>query len=300
MKALLIRNLRAGRRDRQEEISLAVARLRHAGWDLDVISPEPSKLDTMLQEAIAAGLDAVIVAGGDGSLNLAVQSLACTNTALGVIPVGTANVWARELGIPLSVKGATEVLLTGQTLLADLGHANGRYFLAIAGAGFDATVTREIRLAAKRRLGMFAYVIAAFVEAFRLRGTEANIFANGEAMRRRVLMVAVCNTRLYGGVLRMAPEAYVDDGLLDVSIFYGRGFWAKIRQTVKTLFGLHRSDPEVEFFQTSRLLLESRESLPVQIDGDYSGTTPLEIGVARKALRVIVPPGPHPQFRGEG
>lgn len=300
MKALLIHNLRAGPRDRRQEIAVVASRLTEAGWDLRVVSPEPASLGGLLREAAADGLDVAVIAGGDGSLNLAIQSLAGTQTALGVIPTGTGNVWAKELGIPLDARGAAEVLLKGQTLWTDLGRANGRYFLAIAGVGFDATVTRDLKPATKRRLGVMAYVVAAIMEALKLRGSEALISADGRIMRRRILMVAACNTRLYGGVLRMAPEAFMDDGLLDVSIFFGHGFWRKLRHAVKALFGVHRSDPEVEFFQTPSLHIESREYLPVQLDGDYFGTTPVEIRVVPKALRVIVPPGSHPQFGSEG
>ncbi len=299
MKALLIHNLYAGPRNRKTEIALAASRLVEAGWDLRTVSPEPESLGGLLKEAVGEGLDVAVVAGGDGSINLAIQSLACTETALGVIPTGTAHVWAREVGTPLDVRGATDVLLRGQVLRADLGRANSRYFLAIAGVGFDATVTRVLRPATKRRLGVMAYVIAAIAEAIKLRGSEAFIYADGRVMRRRILMVAACNTRLYGGVLRMAPGAFVDDGLLDVSVFYGRGFWPKIRHVVKALFGLHPGDPEVEFFQTADLRVESRDDLPVQLDGDYFDTIPVHFHVVPRSLKVIVPPGPHPQFRSE-
>ncbi len=297
MKALLIHNVGAGARDRRGEIETAVGRLAEAGWQVRIAPPEPERAERLLRDGVQAGLDVAVVAGGDGSLNRVIQILAHTPTALGVIPTGTANVWARDVGIPLDIPGATSVLLRGQTLQADLGQANERYFLAIAGVGFDAAVTSVVRPAVKRRLGMLAYVIAATVEAFRLRGEEAILSLDDRTIRRRILMVAACNTRLYGGVLRMAPEAVLDDGLLDVPIFYGRGIRTKFRHTIMAFLGLHRRDPEVEFLQTSLLRVESRNPLPVQVDGDYLGTTPVEFLAAPGALRVIVPPGPHPQFR---
>ena len=113
-------------------------------------------------------------------------------------------------------------------------------------------------------------------------------------------MVVASNTRLYGGLLTMAPDAFVDDGLLDMTIFYGRGLREIARHASKMLLGLHRGDPEAEVFQTSHLRVEARQPLPVQLDGDYFCQTPVEITVAPRALRVIVPPGTHPQFRGIG
>ncbi|HEX9016221.1 MAG TPA: YegS/Rv2252/BmrU family lipid kinase [Chloroflexota bacterium] len=298
MKAILLHNLRAGQRNRGNEVVLAATRLVEAGWEVDVASPDPSDTDRVLRGAIEDGAEAVIVAGGDGSINLALQTIARTPVALGVIPTGTGNVWAREVGIPLDVRGATNTLLRGDVRIVDLGRANGRYFLAMAGVGFDATVTRVMKATSKRRLGMLAYVVAATVEALRLRGSETVISVGGLRLRRRILMVAVCNTRLYGAVLRMAPDAFLDDGLLDVSVFYGKGLWAKVRHPVKALFGTHGSDPDVESFGTAGLRIESKDYLPVQLDGDYFGTTPVEIDVVPAALRVIIPPGPHPQFRG--
>ena len=301
VRALIIHNLRAGQRDRREEIGLAASRLTGAGWKVDVVPPaEGVDADRILREAVADGLDVAVVAGGDGSLNAAIQALAGRPAALGVIPTGTGNVWAKEMGIPLDVRGATEVLLRGCMAVTDLGQANGRYFLSIAGIGFDASVTRALKPAAKRRLGLMAYVIAAVAEALKLRGEDAILVANGRAVHQRILMVAASNTRLYGGILKMAPEAFVDDGLLDISVFRGRGLRAMARHAIKALLGIHRGDPEAEFFQTSRLLVESRLDLPVQLDGDYFGTTPMEIRVVPRALRVIVPPALHPQFRVMG
>ncbi len=301
MKALLIHNLSAGQRDRGEEIDFAASRLAAAGWKVEIAPPAGGAgTELILRQAMANGLDVVVVAGGDGTLNAVIQVLAGRPVALGVIPTGTGNVWAKEMGIPLDVRGATEVLLRGRTAVADLGQANDRYFLSIAGIGFDASVTRALKPTTKRRLGVVAYIIAAVVEALKLRGEEATIFADGRAVRRRILMVAASNTRLYGGILKMAPEALVDDGLLDISVFRGRGLRATARHAIKTVLGIHRRDSEVEFFQTSRLRVDSRSELPVQLDGDYFGTTPVEIRVVPAALRVIVPPAPHPQFRDQG
>ncbi len=301
MRALIVHNVSAGQRDRGEEINLAASRLTDAGWNVEVAPPaEGTETDRILRQAIAKGLDVLVVAGGDGTLNVAIQALAGQPVALGVIPTGTGNVWAKEMGIPLDVRRATEVLLRGWTAVTDLGQANGRYFLSIAGIGFDASVTRALKQNTKRRLGLMAYVVAGVAEALKLRGEDATIVADGRAVRRRILMVAASNIRLYGGVLKMAPEAFVDDGLLDISVFRGRGLRATARHTIKALLGIHRKDPEVEFFQTSRLRIISRSELPVQLDGDYFGTTPVEIRMAPRALKVIVPPVPHPQFRGLG
>ncbi len=301
MKALLIHNPRSGQRDRRQDVAAAVARLSAAGWQVDmVVSDTASELQQAARAAVASGAETVIAAGGDGTLNLAIQALAHQPTVLGVLPIGTTNVWAREVGIPLDVRRATELLLSGEVARADLGMANGRYFLFVAGVGFDASVTRNIDPKTKARLGMLAYVIAAGVEALKLRGIEATIAADGLVSRERVLMVVASNTRLYGGVLTIAPQAFADDGLLDVWVFRGRGLMAATVHAANVLLGRHARDPGARFYRCSTLSISARTCLPVQLDGDYVGTTPVTLQVAPGALRVLVPPGPHRMFRQPG
>ena len=298
MKALLIHNPRAGQRDHRKEVAAAASRLAAANWDLDVVTSDSTiELQQAVQDAVAAGVEVVIAAGGDGTLNVAIQSLANRSAILGVLPIGTTNVWAREVGIPLDARRATDLLLTSEVARADLGVANGRYFLFVAGVGFDASVTRNIDPAAKRRLGIAAYVIAAGVEALKLRGVEATIVADGLTSRERVLMVVASNIRLYGGVLNMAPQAFADDGLLDVWTFRGRGVLAGAVHTASVLLGRHGRDPGARFYRCSTLSISARRPLPVQLDGDYVGTTPVTLRVVSRALRVLVPPGPHRLFR---
>ncbi|MHB0869106.1 MAG: diacylglycerol/lipid kinase family protein [Chloroflexota bacterium] len=298
MKALLIHNERSGQRDRKGEIAAAIDRLSSAGWRVDLVSsPSAEELEGAARTAVTAGADVIIAAGGDGTVNVAIQALAHRRAILGVLPTGTTNVWAREMRIPLDVRRATEVLLAGQVARSDLGLANGRYFLFVAGVGFDASVTRGIDFKAKRRLGMLAYVIAAAVEALKLRGVEATVAADDLVSRQRLLMVVASNTRLYGGLLTIAPEAFADDGLLDVWVFPGRGALAAIAHAASVLLGRHSRDSGARFYRCATVSISARSCLPVQIDGDYVGTTPITIHVAHRALRVLVPSGPHPLFR---
>jgi len=295
LRALLIHNPRSGQRDRGDEIAAAVRRLSSAGWDMEVVvSDSVGELELRTRRAVDEGAGAVIAAGGDGTLNLAIQALAYRQTVLGVIPTGTANVWAKEMGIPLDVPAATELLLSGRVAQVDLGKAGDRYFLFVAGIGFDASVTRGIDPAAKRKLGKLAYVIAAIVQALKLRGTEATIVVDGRVTRHRVLMIVASNTRLYGGVLNMAPDAFADDGLLDFWVFKGKGLLAGAAHALTVLFGHHYRNPGAQYYRGSSLAVAAKGNLPVQMDGDYWGVTPITISAAPAALRVVIPPGHHP------
>lgn len=298
MRALLIHNPAAGQRDHRREVAESVARLSSAGWEVEVVVSESAgELEQAVRGAVAAGVEVVIAAGGDGTLNLAVQGLANQRAILGVLPMGTTNVWAREVGIPLNARRATELLLQGVVARADLGMANTRYFLFTAGVGFDASVTRDIDPVAKRKLGMLAYVIAAGVQALKLRGVETTIIADGLISRGRALMVVASNIRLYGGVLNMAPQAFADDGLLDVWVFQGRGISEGIVRAASVLLGRHADDPGARFYRCSTLSVSVKGSLPVQLDGDYVGTTPVTLRTVPRALRVLIPPGPHRLFQ---
>ena len=294
MRALLIHNTNSGQRRRGNEVAAAVSRLVSAGWDVELLaSADIQELDRAARQAVANGMEALIVAGGDGTLNLVIQALAYHDTVLGVLPCGTANSWARELRIPMDLKKATDVLLNGQVARVDLGMAGDRYFLFVASVGFDAMVVRGVDKGAKRRLGKAAYIIAAFAKALELRGEEATIRVDGQLLHDRVLMVVASNLRLYGGLVQIAPEAYADDGLLDIWVFRGRGVFAAIRHAVSVLLGLQLRNAEATCFRTTSAQIDSGASLPIELDGDYFGTTPITIRVAPGALRTIVPLGPH-------
>ncbi len=298
MRALLIHNSRSGQRDRTGEVTEAMASLIAAGWEAEVaMASAPEEVERLAHMAVERGDDAVVVAGGDGTLNATIQALAHQPTALGVLPTGTTNVWAREMGIPMNVAAATQVLLTGEIARIDLGQANHRYFLFVASAGFDASVTRGVGARTKRRLGMLAYIITAVSEGLRLRGKETTIVADGRISQQRVLMIAANNVRLYGGVLKMSPDAYADDGLLDVWVFRGRGLFAATVHVVNVLLGRHSRDSGTDYYRCARVVVQSRSPLPVQLDGDYYGTTPVAFQAVPSALRIIIPQGPHPQLR---
>jgi diacylglycerol kinase (ATP) len=294
MKTLLIHNVRSGNQDRTGEVTAAAKRLSSAGWEVDLVSSDDiDVLSDAVRKAVAAGVEAVVVAGGDGTLNLAVQTLAHQQAVLGVLPCGTANAWAREFGIPINVAKATDVLLNGETVQVDLGMANERYFLFIASIGFDALVVRGMDSGTKRRLGKAAYIIAGLAKASEMRGEEVTISDGNRTLKQRVLMVAVSNLRQYGGVAEIAPRALVDDGLLDVTVFRGQGILAAIRHALRVLLRMHAGNTEADVFRTTQIQVEAKNDLPVELDGDYFGTTPVTICVAPGALRTIVPAGIH-------
>lgn len=291
LRAMLVFNPIAGQADVFEHDILAACEVwRRHGWSVEVRpTAEPGDGERLAREAAAQGYDLVVAAGGDGTVNEVVNGLAGTQTALAALPLGTVNVWVREIGMPLQPRAAAEAMLHAQIRPIDLGRAGDRYFLLMAGVGFDAAVTAEVRPQAKRRLGIFAYLIRAYDLAWRFRGTRARVVIDGRAVRSRVLMVVIGNSQLYGGVLKLTGRASIDDGLLDVCIIKGNTLRGAPLRLLSLLLQRVTLDPQLEYHRGRMVRIETRERLPVQVDGDHIGQTPMHFEAAPGALRALLP-----------
>jgi diacylglycerol kinase (ATP) len=307
-KAMLVYNPAAGQRQAEVDLARAVQYLEGHGWQICWRQTHgPGDATTYAREAVAAGFDVVIAAGGDGTVGQVVNGLAGTQTALGVLPCGTTNVWAKECGLPLwsplrpnALLEAAEILTGGETRRVDVGRVNGRYFLMWAGIGFDAQVTAHVEAQpeTKRRLGKLAFGIAVIVQTLNLSGTKAHIEIDGHRMSSRVFLVVASNIHLYADIIRLAPQASLYDGRVDVFVFRAYTGIEALRLLTSLLLGLHTRTPEVKCHQARRMVVRTSKPLPVHADGDVVGTTPVEIDVVPQCLDVIVPAHlPYPPAR---
>ncbi len=294
--ALLILNPRAGFRAYSQAVERVVRAAADLGWRLEVVETLAAGDATRLAaDAARAGQPIVLAGGGDGTLNEVVQSLVGTATAVGAVPLGTVNVWARELGLSLDPAEATRQLLRGQARRLDLGRANGRYFLLMAGLGFDAVAVHAVEgTSQKRRFGPLAFLAAGALEALRTRGHRLRLSADGRAFVTNAALVTVGNTRLWAGAVRITHRASAADGLLDVCVFPGRSLLTKLRHLFLVVVGRHEDDPEVTYLQVRELLVASRPRIPLQVDGEPFGTTPARIQIVPGAVLVLVGPGTAP------
>lgn len=293
-RALIVLNPFAGQAAalRQNVQAARTVWLAH-GWSVDVEPTSgPGDGARLAREAAAAGYDVVVAAGGDGTINEVVNGLAGTGTALAVLPVGTVNVWARELGFPLEPRATAMALLQSHVRRIDLGRANGRYFLLMAGVGFDAAVVNEVGSDEKRRLGALAYVLRMFDLALRYRGQRARITLDGRVVRGRVLLVVIGNSQLYGGIFKMTARACIDDGLLDVCVIKGASLAEAPLRIISILRQRYTFDPRIEYHRARTIQVATRNALPVQVDGDQAGFTPMTFAVVPGALRALLPPTP--------
>jgi YegS/Rv2252/BmrU family lipid kinase len=256
--------------------------------------------------AASEGRDVVLVAGGDGTVSEVINGLVGTETALGVLPMGTGNVWATESGIarkprPFSapnLTNAARTLAAAEIRRVDVGLARStagasRYFLLWAGVGVDAWLAdymeRGRGASSKRRFGNIAYLFVGLRRARQFHGERITVGLDGTPRRCSVLMVHIANVALYGGgMLRLAPAARMDDGRLDVCIFKGEGVRQCLAHLTRVWLGRHLEHPEVEYHRISRIDLDGA-SLPVQTDGDPAGRIPAAFEIVPGALHVLVP-----------
>jgi diacylglycerol kinase (ATP) len=296
--ALLILNPRAGVRAHTQVVERVVRAAASLGWCLDVVETLAAGDATRLAaDAARVGQPIVLAGGGDGTLNEVIQALAGTATAVGAVPLGTINVWARELGLSLDPVEATRQLLRGSARRLDLGRVNGRYFLLMAGLGFDAVAVHAVEGSPqKRRFGLFAFLIAGAIEAIRTRGERLRLRADGRTFETNAALVTVGNTRLWAGAVRITHRATAADGLLDVCVFPGQSLLTKLRHLFLVFVGRHEDDPDVTYLQVRELLVATRSPIPIQVDGEPLGTTPARIDIVPGAALVLVGPGTAPSL----
>jgi len=234
----------------------------------------------------------VVAAGGDGTISQVAEALIGTDTCLGIIPVGTANIFARELGIPLDLEAAC-ALLNGQPHITsvDAMKVGEQYFVLQIGIGIDSLMIRDTDRQSKRRFGRAAYMWTAFTRLIGYQPMRFTIVADGKRMRPRALQVLIAN----GGVLgappfRWGPDIRPDDGKIDVCIVSARTALDYVGLIWHTLLGQQRRDRNVRYLTAERSIVVSADHpLPIQADGEIIGDTPVKIEVVPDALKVIVP-----------
>jgi YegS/Rv2252/BmrU family lipid kinase len=288
----VICNPHSGRGSNDGRLEPALAVLNNAGWSPTVhYTAGPRDATRVARLAVERGDEIVLAAGGDGTLNEAAQALAATGVALGYLPFGTVNIWARELGMPLQPIEAARTIVEGRIEAVDLGMANDRYFLLMTGVGFDGEVVRRTRRFEhhKQRFSILPYVAGGLVTVASYRGTDVELRYDGLIRRVQALMLVVGNTRLYAGRFRFTPHAVANDGWLDLCIARGRGPLALARQSLPLFLSGSITHSDVELLRVRELSVQTDEPIPFQVDGELAGTTPIYFRIVPLALKVIVP-----------
>ena len=245
----------------------------------------PGDARSMAAWAVGEGFDTVVAAGGDGTINEVVNGLVGSDVALGILPVGTMNVFAAELGLPNNLEKAWEIIQAGHTRRIDLVRANDQYFVQLAGVGLDAQVVQATSRSFKKNFGPLSYLISAAQIAAR---TPPKLIIEHDGERREGSFVLIGNGRYYGGPVAFFKDARIDDGKLDVLIFKNLGYLDIARYLGMILMGMHTDLEDVNYFQTKRVSVSSEEEVPVEVDGEVVTKLPVTFRISSKMLKVVV------------
>ena len=253
------------------------------------ITSDPGEAEALTRHAVEEGFTRIVAAGGDGTVNQVANGLAGSDATLGVLPMGSVNVFAMELCLPLNnLQRCWEIIEDTNVRLVDLPSANGKYFVQLAGVGLDAQVVKETSIAFKRSFGPLSYLISAAQIAAR---QPPKLFIKSEnTSLEEGSFVLVGNGRLYGGPFPFFKYAIIDDGLFDVVVFKRLGYLEIVKYLQDVVFSSDINVPEIEYFQTRELRITSEQDVPLELDGELAGVCPVDFRIQERALRVLAPP----------
>lgn len=274
---------------RGEQALGVVPRLEAAGFEVAVerfvdraeVSPDIVRR--------APGTDLVVVCGGDGTLAAAARGLMETGLPLGVLPLGTANDFARTLGIPLDLAAAADVIVRGHSRRVDVGEVNGHCFFNVASLGLSADLARGLTKERKRRFGRLAYAVQALEVLLLARPFRAEIVSQSERSQVRTLQIAVGNGRHYGGGSVVHQHAAIDDGHLDLYSLDPASVWKLALMFDSFRRGRHGAWDEVLTAKCVEFDVRTSKPMAVNADGDIVTQTPAHFRVRPAAVEVFTP-----------
>jgi len=269
---------------------------RDVGWTWQIYSTTGDELVAeVVRDALEGDhppFDLIVAAGGDGTVSGVAAGVSRSGVPMGVLPVGTGNTLARELGVPLTVEGALE-LLTGDHSVRDIdGMAVGeRIFVLNVSVGISGLTMRDTATGEKRRLGRAAYVWTGLRKLFGYQPHRFALTIDGQSRSVRASEIAVVNSGALGDpALRWSPEAELDDGRIDVLIVRARTIIDYLGLALAILLRRHSEEPSIEHATaTQRVSVDADPDLPVQADGEVIGTPPVTVTVVPGAVRVVTP-----------
>lgn len=238
--------------------------------------------------AAAGACDLVVAVGGDGTLSEVLGALGEARTPVGLLPMGTANVLAHELGLPTDPARAAEVLLAGRTRELDVARVGTRLAHLVVGVGFDGRAVHEVEARRRGPITKLAYLGASLRALRHHRAVPLRLTLDGEPLAERPGQVWIANTHRYADLLRLAPDARLDDGAWEVYLFARGTPLELLRAGLRGLLA-HLPGGAVTLRRARRVRIEAEEPVPCQIDGDAGGTTPLELELLARRHRIVVP-----------
>jgi diacylglycerol kinase (ATP) len=291
-RARLIYNPTSGREEIKRRLPDILQKLELGGIETSCYATTcEGDASVAASDAVERGFDIIIAAGGDGTLYEVINGIADhpVRPPLGILPLGTTNDFARALGIPKHWDYACDLIIQQYTRPIDLGKANQRYFINIAGGGSMTELTYEVPSKLKTMIGQLAYYMKGLEKMTRLRPTEMVIRANGqEEINEEIMLFLICNSNSVGGFEKLAPDASLEDGLLDCLVLRKCNLPEFIRFATMALRGEHLNDPHIIHFQTDHIEVTTPDYVQINLDGEYGGTLPCEFSVLPSHLNIFV------------
>jgi len=254
---------------------------------------DPATLPDVVQAAVDAGAGTIVLGGGDGTVSSVAAQLSSTGVVLGLLPTGTANDLARTLGLPTVLERACATVAQGKIVDVDLGVVGDDRFLNVSSIGLAVGVTQQLNPRLKKRLGALAYPVATLRAYRRFETFSARLeFPDGDHPNVELddlLQLAVANGRFYGGGAVVAPNAGIDDHLLDVYAIPRGTPWQRWQVARHFVSGVFTESDHVYHVTTRNVRVVTTPEHPVNVDGELSARTPVSFGIVQAGLRVIVP-----------
>jgi len=247
----------------------------------------PGDAEAQAERAVDQGYTTIIAAGGDGTINEVVNGIGTAPVTLGILPMGTVNVFAMELGIPFNIEAAWKVIRGRKTRSIDLASANGHYFVQMAGIGLDAQIVQRNNSDIKAVLGPLSYLLTATQVAAE-KPPLLHVYVEDRPPVEGCF-VLVGNGRFYGGPFALFDRANLQDGFLDICVFKQMNYLALMRYFRGALFGSLSKFSDVHYFKARKLRVEADRDVPLEADGELAGHAPVDFVVRRRKLKVIVP-----------
>ncbi len=297
----MVYNPVAGRYPSRMLTERAASVLEQYGWEVEIeTTTGGDHIFSLASQAAQDKKDSLIVVGGDGSLNKALPGLVGTETALGVLPAGTANVWAREIGLPglswtrlNALEESAHRLARGHIQRVDVGLSNEKHFLLWSGIGIDAFIVHRIepRKQWEKNFTLVRYAANAVWSARQWQGVKLRIETDDLKVEGNFMLAEVSNIRLYaGGFATLSPQARLDDGLMELWLFDGENLEELLQQAWSLWSGKHVNSKRVKFMQFKKVILESDAPIYLQMDGEPEfGGMQVSIKVLPGALKVLIP-----------
>lgn len=300
--AVIVYNPMAGRFSVKPFIKSTVLELEAAGWQVEAEETKSGEHTVELaRQAAGQRKDAVFAVGGDGTIGNVVNGLVGSETALGVLPAGTANVWSIELGLrpfawsrPWALRRNVAILANAPCHRVDVGLCNGVSFMMWAGIGLDAMAIQalEPRIRLDKFFAMPEYTASAIWHAAQWSGLKMRLWADEQEVEGHFILAVATNIRHYmGGLSNLSPDAYINDGLLDLWLFSGNNLGDALRHAYELWRGTHLTSDAAQRIPFRSLRVEADAPYWIQTDGEARGTAQTaEIRVQPGALKLLVPP----------